>query len=472
MSLSSAGFAGLVQTWIRRYKVMTQPRQSPRGRALIRAYVRLEGSLNSLQLTVDFLHLLLDGSIFSFLIGLIVLLPLKRTDVGSFITITIIVLPLSLLYLNLSLISFFSHTIYSTPISRLICNIRQATRLILPFRSFPFKSSPGPRSNSFLRFDWSTLERADQVARNLTKIQPLLLKMKIVEWVIGCLHDDQELEQFLESIHGFYNSDLEKEPAELFRSFHEDRVPRAILSFMHRTLSSATLTNDIKQKRIKLSLVVIELDPYLLERTFFHALSLPAKLTIFQCVDFVLFAGQFAGDTNASSYLQLLAKCTIALAISHLTAQEPDQRWPLIVESWLSFSIYDIPSDKQLASMKFVNLVWLVKELNSANSQYLDQVLCYRTLRVARNFQMENVASKYKHEFCILWNQLHPAAGVSGSNASLILPNIRTVYDALHRGTNNTPITPDLTPAHYPRCDIDAHLHDTHPTQGPSVSSG
>ena len=58
-----------------------------------------------------------------------------------------------------------------------------------------------------------------------------------------------------------------------------------------------------------------KLDPYLLERTFFHVLSLPAKPTIFQCIDFVLFANQFAGDTNASSDLQLLAKCTIALAI-------------------------------------------------------------------------------------------------------------------------------------------------------------
>lgn|SRR6266851_5238421 len=120
----------------------------------------------------------------------------------------------------------------------------------------------------------------------------------------------------------------------------------------------------------------------------------------------------------------------------------------------------------------FVNLVWLVKELNSANSQYLDEILCCRTLCVARNFLMGNVASQYKHGFCILWNQLHPVAGVSGLNASLILPNIRTVYDALHRDTHNTPITPDLTPAHYPRCDIDTHLHNTHPTQGPNANSG
>ena len=83
MSLSSAGLATLAQSWIRRYMIMTQPQQGPRGRR-IRAYVRLEGSLNSLQLTVDFLHLLLDGSIFTFLAGLIVLLPLKRTNFGSF----------------------------------------------------------------------------------------------------------------------------------------------------------------------------------------------------------------------------------------------------------------------------------------------------------------------------------------------------------------------------------------------------
>ena len=161
MSLSSAGFATLV--------IMTQPRLSPRGRALIRAHVRLEGPLNVLQLTVDFLHLLLDCSIFAFLAGLIVLLPLKRTNFGSFLTITIIIFPPSLLYLTLSLISLFRHSIYSTPTSRLIRNIRQAIRLILPFRNSHFKSSPDPRSNSFLRFDWATLESADQVAEKHTK---------------------------------------------------------------------------------------------------------------------------------------------------------------------------------------------------------------------------------------------------------------------------------------------------------------
>ncbi len=327
MSLSSAGLATLAQSWIQRYMIMTQPRQGPRGRR-IRAYVRLEGSLNSLQLTVDFLHLLLDGSIFTFLAGLIVLLPLKRTNFGGFLAITIIIFPLSLLYLNLSLISFFRHTIYSTPTSRLIRNIRQATRLILPFRNFHFKSSPDPRSNSFLRFDWATLESADQVAEKLTKAETLLLEKKILEWLIRCLHDDKEFEQFLESIYGFYHSDLEKEPAEVFWSFHKDRVPRAILSFMHRTLFSATLPDDIKRRRIRVSLEAIKLDPYLLERTFFHVLSLPAKPTIFQCIDFVLFANQFAGDTNASSDLQLLAKCTIALAI-YQSPYGPRARPPL-----------------------------------------------------------------------------------------------------------------------------------------------
>ena len=74
-SLSSAVLATLLQSWVRRYVVVTQVEQNPRCRALIRAYVIREKSTKSLQLAVDFLHLLLDFAIFSFLIGILGLLP-------------------------------------------------------------------------------------------------------------------------------------------------------------------------------------------------------------------------------------------------------------------------------------------------------------------------------------------------------------------------------------------------------------
>lgn len=216
---------------------------------------------------------------------------------------------------------------HSTPTSRMTRNIRRPAKLIRPFKNSYFKSSPDPRSNTFLRFDWATLEFADLVAAKLIETQPLSLEKKIAGWLLQSLHHDQDFERFLDCLPGFYRSRLVKEPKEIFRNHHRDQVPCAVLSFLYRTLSSVTLPGDIKQRRIKLSFQVMELDSYLLERTFSHILSLPEP-TVFRCIDFVLVADRFSREANANLDVQLLATCTIAVAISNITSEElMDERW-------------------------------------------------------------------------------------------------------------------------------------------------
>src|SRR6267142_4861700 len=90
MSLSSALLAMLLQSWIRRYMAMTQPRQRPHSRALIQASVRHKGSLDSLQLILDGLHLLLDIAILTFLAGLIDLLSQTSLDFGVSLAVSLI----------------------------------------------------------------------------------------------------------------------------------------------------------------------------------------------------------------------------------------------------------------------------------------------------------------------------------------------------------------------------------------------
>lgn len=465
-SLASAVLAMLMQSWVRRYAVMTHPEQSPRGRALIRAYVILDGSLKSLQLIMDSLHFLLDISIFSFLAGLLVLIVATAQEVGSFILVIYISIPLFLSYLKLSVTSFLHPTIFTTPFSRVTGHGKQFLRLIFSRYRFPLKSLQPHKSNGFLGFDWVTLGRVDQVAEKLIETQNsrLLLDGEIVAWLLSSLRDDQDLERFLECIPGFYDSDQVKQPEQVFRPFHMDRMPRSILSFMRRTLSSATLPEDIKQKRIRLSLEVIELDPYLLERTFFHALTLPPKPTIFQCVDFILLADRFTGKTDGNHDAQLLAKCVIAVAISCFTTQKPGERWSPIIEHWLVPPISDT-SPGQLLSMKLLNLVRLVEALDSASPEYQDMVP-FQTVFAAGNFLMDYAASQHQNKFCILWNRLLDSVGSDGSNASLILPNIRSVYNTLHGGTLDSPVDPILTPTDYPRCIAPTHHFNTHLTPG------
>jgi hypothetical protein len=155
-----------------------------------------------------------------------------------------------------------------------------------------------------------------------------------------------------------------------------------------RTLSSATLPNEIKQKRIKASLRVMELDTYLLGRTFVHTFSLQDS---FYSVDFALAAdGLFAIHPSKTLHPQSLAKCIIAVLVDHHLVKDHSGRLLSIVED-------------------------------------------------------------FRFQFCTLWNGLRDSVGDGGdpeSYATHVLPNIRTIYNTLHQ--NETTIDPDLPLALYP----------------------
>ena len=489
-SLSSAVLATLLQSWVRRYVVITRVQQNPCCCALIRAYVIREKSTKSLQLAVDFLHLLLDFAIFAFLIGILGLLPpsalsasLKIDPAWSNFSLIFVVFPLFSWYIFLFLISFRRHTIYSTPLSRVVCHIGEYLKLILLFPISLVKSLMGRKTNAFIGFDWVTLDRVDQVAGKITKGLPSSLDNEIAAWLLGSLYHDQDFERFLESIPGFYRSDYVKEPAKIFRPFHEDQMPQAIMAFVHRTLSSPSTSSEIKQNRIRLTLDVMELDPYLHQRTFSESYLL-SPASNHKTLDYVdgLISDSLVDranghpdteNANREPDVQLLANCITAIAISRLTApQTPDDPLSTIIERRLRFQISAPASDEQLASMKLVNLVRLVEELRSASLRRRYKTVS-QTLFNASNFQASGAGHQYKVQFCNLWNELQDTAAEDRrSNASLILPNIQTIYNTLHEGTNDPQVTPSLTPAHYPRCTT--HIHHPKPplTPGPSTGPG
>jgi len=450
-----------------------QAKNNPRNRALFRAREVHEDTLLLLDFTFDFLHLLLDIAIFAFLFGLIWLLPTDKLNSPiinlsprtSNFSIIFITGPLLLGYLVLSLISgCHQNAIYSTPLSRVIRHIihviQDFKRL---FRAFISALSCFRGRDNDLSWD-----------------------QKILEWLFRLLRHDLDLEQLLQSIPGFYHSDVVKEPAKIFRPLCKDEVPRAILLFMQRTLSSATLSNEIKRNRIRLFFEVMGQDPYLLEHTFSHILSLPTKPIIFQCVDLVPVPEQFkfAGDANGNPDAKddpdvkddpdakFLANCIVTAAISRITAQELDERWPPIVERLLNYRLSDATLNGQLSNMKLLNLVRLAEKSKSASLGFKNEIL-REALRTAGNFEVEGISPESQNKFCNLWNQLRDSAASTGyaeSNASLILCEIRTIYDALHKPPHDTPIKPDLRPADYPLCNTPTHPHDPHSTPGASAN--
>ena len=161
--------------------------------------------------------------------------------------------------------------------------------------------------------------------------------------------------------------------------------------------------------------------------------------TVFRCIEFVLVADRFSREANANLDVQLLATCIVAVAISHTTSEElMDERWLRIIEHRSPFliSTFNTNSEGQLGSMKLDNLVSLMEVLRDADPQYRDKIPP-TALSMTCNFPVENVASESRNKFCDLWNQL--VTEDPTTTQSLILSDIRNVYDTLHTGTDDPP---------------------------------
>jgi len=174
---------------------------------------------------------------------------------------------------------------------------------------------------------------------------------------------------------------------------------------------------------------------------------------------------------NGGPDVRLLENCITAIVISRLAApQTPDNPWSTIIERRLRFQISVPASNEQIAGMKLVNIVRLVDDLRSASLKRRDKTVS-QTLFNASNFQASGAGHQHKVQFCNLWNELQDsAAGAWRSNASAILPNIQTIYNTLHEGTDDPQVTPSLTPAHYLRCTT--HVHYPRPPLTPEASTG
>ena len=444
-----------------------------------------EGSLVVLQRMIHTLHTFLHLSIFLFLLGLITV-----TSGGDSLVIVAVSLYIAIpvvLYLRYSLMPYFQpHSIYSTPFSGFLLSLRALPRIGYSlvraiscrgsFRAVFRNSDATPIDGGWLTLDCAILE-----VEKLADAHSSTLDVEAMSWLLSSSGEDQELEQFLAGIPGFYRSKRVEDPAQVLRALNTNKLPRAIISFMDRSLSSELVADATGRRRVRVSLKAIETDSYLLQRTFYHALC-SIDSAVFQCVDFVLLADRCTNDADAD--VSFLAKCIVAVAISRLEDHAlNDDRWSGLIQRGLNWSQSRFAHCRgQRDSVKLRNLVQIARELNSAHSDYDDpsaRTIFHNTLSAARHqLRVEHASSRLRHEFCELWNRLVGAMldprrnPVLRSNAIRILSFTRALYVTLHEdaaaGSSNFTFlataddvnvnlsTPQKVTA-FPLCTVEAH---------------
>jgi hypothetical protein len=488
LSLSSAVFATLVQEWVRRYLLLTQPRLSPHRRARIRAFITQEGSLVVLQRMVHFLHTFLHLSILLFAFGLIAM-----TSSGDSLIIVVVTVYIAIpliLYLRYSLMPYFEpHSIFSTPLSGFFLSLRGLPRIGHSlFRAFTcrsgFRQAFQNLGTTTVDRSWLNLDYSIQEVEKLADDRPTMLDTGTMSWLLNSLGEDQEMEQFLAGIPGFYRSKRVEDPAQVLRALNTHKLPRAIVSFMDRSLSSELVPDIVGQRRIRGSLKAMDADSYLLQRTFYHALC-SVDSAVFQCVDFVHLADRCTSAEDAD--VRFLAKCVVAVAISRVEdygSPSTDDRWSGIVQRGLKWSQPSFAEYRgQRDSVKLQNLVQIARELGSAHPDYDDpsaRTIFHNTLNAACQLHVESASERIRNEFCELWNHLLCSMQdlrrdpVVRSNAMRVLSLTRAIYIPLHEDTDSrcfaySTLDDDLSvnsthrkSTAFPLCTVSAH----HPSLG------
>ncbi len=402
--------------------------------------------------------MLLHTSIYLFLIGL-TLLPDNFRDSPTRWVLDICVYSAFVCYSSFTTIPIIRpHSLIFTPLSLIWSRVLEVVGVQR------FQPPTG----------WLTPLRTAREVEKHASTRTLTLDTGAMSWLLGSLTHGHELERFLTGIPSFYKSTWVEDPAQVLKGVNTDASPKAIVAFMSHSLSSDLVSDTTRQQQIEVSLKAMQTDPYLLQRTFYHALC-STESAIFKSVDFVLLADQHANDKDPN--VRSLARCIIAVAIHHLEDYHSDERWAGIIQRRLNWSEAAFAEHrKRRDSVKLRNLVRLAWELNTAcpgSDTPSSHKIFGNSLRVAIQLNVDTAAPGLRNEFCALWDQLVVAMQdqrhdpVLSSNAMLILSFIRPIYIPLHQGTESqssafSASTSDLDPilrdpSSYSLCTVSSH---------------
>ena len=503
ISLTCALLATSLQQWARRYLRVTQPRYSPHKRARIRAFFAEGIEKLHLPWAVEALPALLHVSVFLFFAGLVVFLSTIHHTVfsavlccmavciGLYLCITLF--PIfrhdSPYYTPLTTIAWFCATGISWVVMRLLRTIASELhgRKIVSLDS-RYKISVIEHRQSKRFFRGFTGDTEDIAFRLPTDID-----VRGLSWTFNSLEEDNELEEFLAGIPGFLSSHEVANPSHVLKEVI-DRVPAMAYSvylFIERTFSSGLVSEAIQTRRKNVYMRALDLVTPLLPVTFYQALHSwesdhnPA-VNIFGSLDFWLLAEAHSHDDDPD--VAISAQCMAAAIATSL--QERDQRWFNLIMRQLDISDDVLQTYLEHGdSVLLANLIHIVERLaptphnnndeDGAHNHTLNlDGLIRHTLRIARNFEVAGTLPELRDRFCALWNRIALVAHdcefvseVERRHARTILRVIRTVYIALHDGTDSGPTafsssTQSLDPilwneSSYPICLTLDHHHSS-----------
>ncbi|KAH9979658.1 hypothetical protein BJV74DRAFT_989732 [Russula compacta] len=446
-SLSCALMATMIQQWARRYISFTQsPDLTPIWRARMSA--SFYGSIDKLfiesldTLLPSFLHV----SLLLFVIGFLIFIININHVVFFFILPLFVFIVIVYSYITVLPLSRLGTILY-TPLFTYPTSI-----LVIMFCTV---------LRSFSDRLWSLFESpfkyVDNKAKTSALAPSLTTGVHILQETLKSRGNDDDLEKFFEAIPGFRDFKVDRhvnsyllEKVDKFRT----NLGEALVGFLDRTFSSASISEVVKNDRISICLNASRaaLDPKGLSRVLYTILDRRWReaLQWTQARD----SPSHWDNRRLSSYLQGVVTRIVA------RVHELGDCWILLVKGELLLPELVLPNN--ITDDDSVSLaIWILvtRQLFQANSLSWDSNL----LRTLPHFDIRNAVPGLQHEFCALWNEivLEAMSELNNARPIAILRDLRDAYNALHPDTDGV-----TTSSSYPSCNIAGHRPDS-TTDGP-----
>jgi hypothetical protein len=476
ISLSCAMLATSLQQWARRYRRITQPRRvSPHKRARTRAYFAYGVEKFHVPWAVESLPTLVHLALFSFFAGLLIyLFNINHT------VFKVVVCWMALLSTGYGFITFmpvFRHNSpYFSPLSLttgylhavILYTILKVPEIMARYL-FTYKVYDHIRDLRFQYQRWITWG-VDTVVEAATSRSSSEIDGHILKWTVESLDEDNAIETLIESIPGFYKSDVVKD----IPDSTEWTMAFSLGKFLERTLSSNSASSSIKRRRLVSCLNIVsaaDLDPFPAGLMFRNLLGVN-----WQAVPDPIEIGHIlkSWDRTTEGRFAPFIRGTIAHIIA--AVQGRDDRWATPARDHLAISeavLRDYLT--QGDSLLLANLIHYTRFTERSESFSRDVVKYLSKLDIC------NTLPRLQHDFCALWNQVVPEAQRGRQRyTTWILAEIRHLYIALHQGTDAAPTAFSESTASYddilfqsssyPLCNIPGHL--SHPMHhAPETSS-
>ena len=442
ISLTCGFQATLLQQWARRYIKITQsPDHSAQKRTRIRAFFSDGVKALHIPWVVETLPTLLHLSLFLFFAGLIIyLFNINHT---VFTVVAWWVGLCTTTYIGVTLMPLFRHdSPYYAPLSSSVWYLVNG----VPFTIF----------NSL---DWLAIRLCGRGICYRLHLLNLVYRLqdrfnngitltaeRAAEWrspeadysavkrVLNFSDDDLYLEEFFALIPGFFKSKAVEDAQEIFK---DGLVSGSLLDWMNRTISSHTLSEAVKQRRVALCRQVMEITSLPVSNSPLN-LGLYNWDKFFGYIDSALFLK--AATYNGPEVLYD-SQCAISRILARV--ERRDNIWCELAISHMGVSdsvLQDYLAHGDSALLANLNsFIRRAVDFYPSHKWFPDHMA--RTLKAVSKLEVQDTLPELRHDFCTLWNELvlmshGQSPSVWGPNE--ILTGVRHIYIALHLSTAST----------------------------------